>query len=89
MIKKNPEGPASCATKTLQRVTKPEASEIAGVPQRLRRLKWNEVVSCGDFVADEHRGFELWEGPGGFRANAFLKPIYRRHEIRSTTKKPK
>jgi len=89
MTKQNSEGLASCATKTTQRVTKPEASEIAGVPKRFRRLKWNEVVSCGDFVADEHRGFEPWEGPGGFRASAFLKPIYRRHEIRSTaTKKP-
>ena len=89
MTKQNPEGLASCATQTTQRVTKPEASEIAGIPKHFRRLKWNEVVSRGDFVADELRGFELWEGPGGFRANAFLKPIYRRHEIRSTTKKPK
>jgi hypothetical protein len=51
-----------------------------GVPERLRRLKWNELVSRGDFVADEHQGFEPWEGPGGFRADSFVKPIYRRDE---------
>ena len=64
--------------------------KLAGIPKRFRRLKWNEVVSRGDFVADEHQRLEPWEGPGGFRANTLLKPIYRRHEIRSTaTKKRK
>jgi hypothetical protein len=90
LTKKNCEAMASCATKTTQRVNKPEASAKAGVPKRLRRLKWNELVSHGDFVADEHRGFEPWEGPGGFRADAFVKPIYRRDESRPTaTKKSK
>jgi hypothetical protein len=50
----------------------------AGVPGRFRRLKWNEVVCHGDFVADERLGLEPWEGPGGFRADTFVKPIYRR-----------
>ena len=44
----------------------------------LRRLEWDEVVTRGDFVGDELHGFELWEGPTGFRADAFVKPIYRR-----------
>jgi len=68
-------------------LNKPAASAKAGVPKCFRRLKWNEVVSRGDFVADEHQRLEPWEGPGGFRANAFLKPIYRRHEISSTATK--
>ena len=53
------------------------------LPQRLRRLKWNELVSHGDFIADGHRGFELWDGPTGFRADAFVKPIYRRDKSRA------
>jgi hypothetical protein len=48
----------------------------------LRRLKWNERVSRGDFVMDEHQDFELWEGPAGFRADSFLKSIYRRRKHR-------
>jgi hypothetical protein len=47
-------------------------------PKHFRRLKWNELVGRGDFVASEHQGFEPWEGPGGFRADSFVKPIYRR-----------
>ena len=58
-----------------------------GVPERLRRLKWNERVSLGDFVRNEHRRFELWQGPGGFRADAFVKPIYRRDQSHSTETK--
>ena len=58
----------------------PAAPSLARVdiPTRLRRLRRNELVSRGDFVADPQRGFEPWEGPGGFRADAFVKPIYRR-----------
>jgi hypothetical protein len=59
----------------------------AGGPKHFRRLNWNELVSRGDFIADEHQGFEPWEGPGGFRADSFVKPIYRRHESRSTASK--
>jgi len=55
----------------------------------LRRLKWNELVSRGDFVMDEHQDFEPWEGPSGFRADSFLKPIYRRRKHRlDATGKP-
>lgn len=59
----------------------------AGGPKHFRRLKWNELVSRGDFVADEHQGFEPWEGPGGFRADSFVKPIYRRDESHSNAAK--
>ena len=64
------------------RVNKPEASANAGVPQRFRRLKRNELVSVGDFVVDGHRRFEPWEGPSGFQARAFLRPIYRKTRSR-------
>jgi hypothetical protein len=54
------------------------AVEPAATPKHLRRLKWNERVTRGDFVADGREGFEPWAGPAGFRADAFVKPIYRR-----------
>ncbi len=57
---------------------KSEAAPPADIPRRFRRLKWNELVRRGDFVMDEHQGFEPWEGPGGFRADAFVKAIYRK-----------
>jgi len=66
------------AGRPTQRTGEPEALPGAGVPERFRRLKWNEVVCHGDFVADARLGLEPWEGPGGFRADTFVKPIYRR-----------
>ncbi len=54
----------------------PSAAAIAA--EGLRPLKWNEMVRRGDFVADGLQGFEPWEGPSGFRADAFVKTIYRR-----------
>jgi hypothetical protein len=59
-----------------------EQPSIPGASPRFRRLKWNELVQAGDFVAVLQRGFELWEGPTGFRADAFVKPIYRRDKVR-------
>lgn len=85
--RKNSAGTAISAARRTPRANKPEASAIAGVPKRFRRLKWHELVSAGDFVADKLRGFEPWEGPNGFRANAFVKPIYRRGESRSAKTK--
>ena len=76
--RKNREDLAGCTTQTTQRMNKPGASAKTRVPKRFRRLKWNEVVCRGDFVADERLGLEPWEGPGGFRADAFVKTIYRR-----------
>jgi len=72
------------------KLNKPEAIPQAGVPKRFRRLKWNEVVNRGDFVEDEHRGLEPWEGLGGFQADSFVKPIYRETKtVRPQPKKPK
>jgi hypothetical protein len=59
-----------------------DPSSTIVLPKYLRRLKWNERVSRGDFVMDEHQGFEPWEGPGGFRADAFVKPIFRKRKHR-------
>ena len=78
--RKDYEDMASCVTNTTQRVKGSEVSANAGIPKRLRRLKWNELVRAGHFVADGQRGFEPWEGLGGFRADSFVKPIYRREE---------
>jgi hypothetical protein len=46
--------------------------------EQLRLLRWNERVQRGDFVPDGRQGFELWQGPTGFRADAFVKQVYRR-----------
>ena len=59
-------------------MNEPDSSAVAIVPECLRPLKWNELVRRGDFVEDGREGFELWEGPSGFRADAFVKKIYRR-----------
>lgn len=60
------------------------------VARHFRRLRANELVSRGDFVGDAQQGFELWEGPGGFRADAFIQPIYRRDgKVVVAAKKPK
>ena len=53
-------------------------SAPAAVAASFRLLAWNELVRRGDFVEDGRQGFELWEGPSGFRADAFVKQIYRR-----------
>jgi hypothetical protein len=58
------------------------ATVKAALPQQFRLLKWNELVSRGDFIEDGHQGFELWEGPSGFRAGSFVKPTYRRQHHR-------
>jgi hypothetical protein len=50
--------------------------------KQFRRLKADELVSHGDFVADGRSGFAPWEGPNGFRADSFVKAIYRRQNLR-------
>jgi len=56
----------------------PPSKEVkAEIPEGFRRLKWNEVVSHGDYVADEILGLQLWDGPTGFQAESFNRPIYR------------
>lgn len=59
-------------------VIEPGTGTKAGRPERFRRLKWNELVKRGDFVADGRQGFEPWAGLAGFRADAFVKQIFRR-----------
>jgi Ni,Fe-hydrogenase III small subunit len=71
----------NCLAKLKQRTGESEAPVRTSVPERFRRLKWNEVVWPGDFSSDECLRLQLWEGPGGFRADdAFVRPIYRREE---------
>jgi len=84
---RNRERGVDSTTKPPQRTAELAALSGAGVPERFRRLKRNEVVCHGDFVADERLGLELWEGPGGFRAGTFVNPVYRRNESRVTTTK--
>ena len=57
--------------------TKPNTA-AAVLAECLRPLKWNELVQRGDFVEDGRAGFEPWVGPSGFRADAFVKQIFRR-----------
>src|ERR1700736_427738 len=54
----------NCLAKPTQRTGEPEAPARASVPEPFRRLKWDEVVWSGEFVADERLGLELWEAPG-------------------------
>jgi hypothetical protein len=54
-----------------------DPTAVSIIPKYLRRLKWNELVRRGDFVADGKQGYEPWDGPSGFRADAFVKQIYR------------
>jgi len=75
---KNCEDLTGGAAQNSPRVSSSGNSVRVAVPGRFRRLKWDELVTRGDFVGDELHGFELWEGPTGFRADAFVKPIYRR-----------
>lgn len=65
--------------------SRPEAKTEVAAPnttKHFRRLKPDELVSHGDYVADGRSGFALWEGPGGFRADSFVKPIYRKQPHR-------
>jgi len=58
-------------------------STTRALAEQLRPLKLNELVRRGDYVANGHHGFEPWDGPGGFRADAFVTKIYRRRRRRS------
>jgi hypothetical protein len=55
-----------------------EVATSTNTAKQFRRLKADELVSHGDFVINETRKFEPWVGPNGFRADAFIKPIYRK-----------
>ena len=60
----------------MNKITAPIPAAV--VATDLRPLEFNERVHRGDFVADGHQGFAPWVGPDGFRADAFVKTIYRR-----------
>ena len=55
--------------------------------KRFRRLKFNELVSVGDYVAGKDNQFEPWDGPRGFQAGSFVQPIYRAQGRRPATSK--
>ena len=44
---------------------------------RFRRLRSDELVIPGDYIKDGEDRYEPWEGPRGFRAASFCKPVYR------------
>jgi len=44
---------------------------------RFRRVKSDELVIPGDYIKDGEDHYEPWEGPRGFRAASFCKPVYR------------
>jgi hypothetical protein len=58
-------------------------STTRALAEQLRPLKLNELVRRGDYVGNGHHGFEPWDGPGGFRADAFVQKIYRQRGRRS------
>ena len=44
---------------------------------RFRRVASNELVMPGDYIKEAEDRYEPWEGPRGFRAASFCKPVYR------------
>jgi hypothetical protein len=83
-----PQAPRPATRDLRTEPTNQERAPIDVMPKSFRRLKWNELVISGDFIANEHRRLEPWEGPSGFRAAAFVRPIYRATKAGSTIEKP-
>ena len=51
---------------------------LRGIPEvRFRRLKSNERVMLGDYLKDGDSSYLPWDGPGSFRADSFVKKVYR------------
>ena len=44
---------------------------------RFRRVRPDELVNPGDYIKDDEDRYEPWDGPRGFRAASFCKPVYR------------
>lgn len=82
LIKKDSEGVVTCAPEPTQPNNESGAPAKAHLPKRFRLLKWDEMVRLGDFVSNEDQRLEPWEGPSGFQADSFVKPIYRRDKSR-------
>ena len=53
------------------------ASASGVTPKSWRLLKPSEFVRRGDFMVNDAAGVELLEGSAGFRADSFVKQIYR------------
>jgi hypothetical protein len=51
---------------------------VADKRSDFRRLRANELVWSSDYVLDARLGLRLWDGPGGFQARTFTKPVYRK-----------
>ena len=47
---------------------------------RFRRVRSNELVIPGDYIQDGEHAYQPWEGPRGFRAASFRKPVFRPEE---------
>jgi hypothetical protein len=62
------------------------SSALPVLLEQLRLLNRNERVQRGDYVQSGGDQFEPWEGPGGFRADTFVKQIYRRVRPLKTSK---
>ena len=67
----------NCLAKPKQGTGEPEAPARASVPERFRRLKWNEVVWPGDFVVDEFLGLHRGKGLAdlGLVYDCHLEPL--------------
>jgi hypothetical protein len=59
-----------------------EPSSRIAIPNRVRALKSNELVTTSDFILNQNKKLEPWEGPSGFQADSFIKPIDREDECR-------
>jgi hypothetical protein len=44
---------------------------------QFRRVRSNELVIPGDFIKDGEQAYQPWDGPRGFRAASFHKPVFR------------
>jgi hypothetical protein len=82
LTEKNRGRVVNSASKPTYQTCEVEAPTTTNGLERFRLLKRNELVRQGDFVSNEDRSLEPWEGPNGFRADAYVKPIYRRQERR-------
>ena len=68
---------AKGGAKTLRRRNQPGDSRATETSKQFRRLNCDEVVRRGDFEENEDRALKPWEGLSGFRADTFVKPMYR------------
>jgi hypothetical protein len=56
------------------------APSNVNTPRSFRQLNGSELVRRGDFVMDDVQVLQPWDGPNGFRADAYVKPVYRSEE---------